>query len=389
MERVLSSECADLNVPVTRPDKGVMSVLVAPDANVDDFRGDLNWMEKYYGARIRLERRYQLDDDFLDDPIVTDSIAASPEHPSLDDVLDQLNAREAWNKTRGKGTVIAVVDTGIDGSRPEFGVGRRLPGWAPKGQLSWEDYQGHGTMCAAIAAGSRADGGEFDGVAPEATLFSGRSQLWENELAAIYDELAGLADTGKAVVASNSFGLHTGKPPRDYADEFLDAVDHAISRGVHVFFSAGNNHHLTHGAPDGSGPNSIWTSCKNRADVITVGTCKLDGSMWPYSSRGPGQYPTRPASGPKPDVIGPTPANGRIVYGPKVVTKPNGWGTSGACPQAAGLAALLLSAYPGITGEDLRAAIRQSAFPLNHPRSSQGHGRIHCGRAVAHLDADA
>ena len=42
-------------------------------------------------------------------------------------------------------------------------------------------------------------------------------------------------------------------------------------------------------------------------------------------------------------------------------------GTSGACPQVAGVAALLFSAVPGATPLEVRAAIEDSCLPLNQP----------------------
>ena len=78
-----------------------------------------------------------------------------PSNPSLSDVIMQIRADEAWAQSRGAGVIIAVVDTGIDGSRPEFPIDKRFEvSWAAEGENAWTDWQGHGTMCAAIAAGS-------------------------------------------------------------------------------------------------------------------------------------------------------------------------------------------------------------------------------------------
>jgi serine protease AprX len=80
-------------------------------------------------------------------------------------------------------------------------------------------------------------------------------------------------------------------------------------------------------------------------------------------------------------VTAPTPPNGRVVFGDSVQSLPNGWGTSGACPQVAGLAALLLStrAAPPL---EVRDAIRASAVPLGHARDCEGEGIIDCNAAV-------
>jgi serine protease AprX len=105
--------------------------------------------------------------------------------------------------------------------------------------------------------------------------------------------------------------------------------------------------------------------------------------MWHYSSRGPGQHFGDPNTSPKPDVTAPTPKNGKVVYGASIRTFPTGWGTSGACPQAAGLAALLWSKTPSLTPADLYAAIRDRAVDLGHGPDCQGHGRIDCAASLA------
>jgi serine protease AprX len=243
-------------------------------------------------------------------------------------------------------------------------------------------------MCACVAAGSKADGGVFDGVAPEATIMPCRTHFFDTELAAIYDTLRDLARDGHTVIASNSFGMKTGTPPPPPEDsDFIPALEGAISAGVHVFFSAGNYHHLAGGTPAGHAPTTIWLH-KCRDDVMTVGATKLDSSMWYYSSRGAGQHFGDPGMSRKPDVVGVTPAFGRIVYGGSVRVLDEGWGTSGCCPQAAGLAALMVSkraalGRPPLSRQDLFDTIRNTSVPLGHHQYSEGDGRLDCAAAVA------
>jgi len=206
--------------------------------------------------------------------------------------------------------------------------------------------------------------------------------FYDTELTAVYDYLAGLARDGSTIVASNSFGVKTGTPPPDPADlDFLNAMQDAIKAGVLVFFSAGNNHELAGGAPTACHPTSIWLH-KCRDDVMSVATCKLDGATWYYSSRGPGQKHGQPGTNAKPDVTAPTPENGRIVWGDTIKTLPNGWGTSGACPQAAGLAALLLALRGHVSRANVFDAIRSSAVGLGWGRDCEGAGRIDCRAAL-------
>ncbi|KGB54763.1 Peptidase S8 and S53, subtilisin, kexin, sedolisin precursor [Sphingopyxis sp. LC81] len=385
LEASLAIEAVGGAVAVALPERRVISLDV-PAAQVSFMAEGFEAARQHYGAEIVEDYRYSLEQlDFYN------PLAFAPEgeaQQSLDDVIEAIGAPQAWSHSRGEGVVIAIVDTGIDGLRPEFPHYKRHPrSWAANGEDPWTDWQGHGSMCAAIAAGTRSQGGEFDGVAPDAMIMSCRTHFYDTELAAIYDELTSLAREGATVIASNSFGVQSGSPPPVPADsDFIPALDDAIAAGVIVCFSAGNYHHLAGGTPDGHEPNSIWLH-KGRSDLLTVGAAKPDGSMWYYSSRGPGQFPGQPLTSPKPDLVGITPPFGRVVYGSNVSVLKDGWGTSGCCPQAAGLIALLQSKRhaedePPLSRDQLFDVIRKSSVSLGHHGHSQGAGRLDCEAAV-------
>jgi serine protease AprX len=104
--------------------------------------------------------------------------------------------------------------------------------------------------------------------------------------------------------------------------------------------------------------------------------------MWSYSSRGPGELAGSSGMSEKPDVTAPTPENGAVLYGDSVQVLANGWGTSGAAPQAAGLAALLLSHRPHSSTSDVFDVIRGTAVALGHARECEGSGMIDCKAAL-------
>ncbi|HEX2163779.1 MAG TPA: S8 family serine peptidase [Thermoanaerobaculia bacterium] len=372
---VANQKRAYLGITLPRQRVGMMAAEGLLDAQLQRF--------ETYGARIVEDFRFDLEPTAP--PLFGLDAAPEEAEADLDDVLSQIAAPAAWTRSRGEDVAIAVVDSGIDGTRPEFPRAKRFGSWQPAGHLPWTDGEGHGTMCASIAAGTRAAGGAYDGVAPNAKLIACKSGLYDTELTAIYDYLISLLDAHPdlRIVATNSFGIKTGKPPSPPEDvDFPDAVAEAVGRGISVFFSAGNYHALAGGAAADCSPTSIWLH-KCRDDVFTVATCDLAGRMWDYSSRGPGQHFGQHGMRRKPDATAPTPRNGRVVYGAGIRVLPTGWGTSGACPQVAGLAALLLSANRALSPAQVYDAIRSAGVPLGHGADCEGSGRIDCGASMA------
>src|SRR5690606_23201807 len=82
-----------------------------------------------------------------------------------------IRAPEAWSRgLTGKGVVIAIIDTGVQSDHP-FLAGKVLEGYNPdRPELGTEDFQGHGTHVAGIAAGLVHEGRGFTGIAPDALI---------------------------------------------------------------------------------------------------------------------------------------------------------------------------------------------------------------------------
>lgn len=381
----LSVESFDLEVSLVSSTGNFVAIDRPEGMSDDEF---LSLLHRFGGpnARIVNDVQYALEDDEVTfDP--EDMADPGEAEATLDDVLHEIGAFKIHNRTRGEGVSIAVVDTGVNGDRAEFPMAKRADGIAFGGQNPWTDTRGHGTMCACIATATQAQGGQFRGVAPEARLISCKTAFHRTELTAIYNTLAERAERGEVIVATNSFGRRTGTPPNEPPDADFDAaIARAIAAGVMFVFSAGNYHRMVGGTDQSCGPNSIWLH-KGRADVMTVGTCDLEGAMWYYSSRGPGQFPDRDGHGPKPDVIAPTPRNGLVLHGAQERSKRNGWGTSGAAPQVAGLLALLLSARPDLPRPELADIVRDTARSLGLGAYCQGAGVINCSAAFDRVAA--
>ena len=92
-------------------------------------------------------------------------------HTCLDRSVPAISVPAVWNAGyRGTGIKVAIVDTGIDRTHPDF-AGRIVDGASFVGG-DYQDDNGHGTHVASICAGSgAAQGGTYVGVAPEARLY--------------------------------------------------------------------------------------------------------------------------------------------------------------------------------------------------------------------------
>lgn len=376
-EAAAAHECPDLPSPVANPKRlyrtlALPARLAGATRSLRQLEAQALFLAVEYGAEIEEDARYD-----LESPLEVGGFLRR-DAASLDAVLDAIGVREAWRRgNRGEGAVIAVVDSGIDGRRREFPLWKWRGSWQVDGAQPYADPSGHGTMCAVLAAASRESGCRFEGVAPRAGLIACRTRFYDSELAAIYDHLIALAeaDPSLRLIATNSFGRRSGSAPVPLAGDFPQALEEAIGRGIAIFFSAGNNHDLAGGFPADCLPPTVW-DYKLSPRVFTVGACDLEGRMWSYSSRGP-------AGSGKPDLVAPTPPNGLIAFGRGERRFAKGWGTSGACPQAAGLAALLWTAEPSLTVEQLFSRIRGGARDLGLPWTCQGAGRLDCAAALA------
>ncbi len=315
--------------------------------------------------------------------------AAAPwQTKSLTDVLDHIRAPQAWKKARGNGVTIGIVDTGVSAVMQEFPAHKRSPFSKSFAYTAgpWVDNVGHGSMCACIATATAASGGRYNGVAPDATLLSARSNLLATDIYKLYDWVLARKSSGEIkgpIVMSNSYGLYTCTAPpglpanHPYRGILLDA----INAGVVVVYAAGNNHYtvLCNHDPKKCSPNTIW-AVNSMDEVLSIGTVNWDNRMdsgeHGNSSRGPGQWAT---VNKKPDCVAPT--YGEVVWGSGYQVM-EWWGTSGACPQVAGLAALLLSAEPSLTPAEIGKIIRETCRDIKLPKTCAGAGLIDCESAV-------
>lgn len=340
------------------------------------------------GAHLIPSRQYeplpQVQLDLIYQPLIS--------HPkNLNDVLAHINAHQAWNQSQGKGIHIAIVDTGTCGNMSEFPPWKKAPhSWSYHGN-AWTDLKGHGSMTACIAAATNKAGGRYNGVAPDANLIACKTTFDDAELYQIYDYLISLVEKKKIgqLVVNNSYGLYQCSPSNiNLTDPFLRIVLLAISKGIVVVFAAGNNHVVVcKKDPLKCEPNTIL-GVNSLDEVISVGTVdennRMDqppqtqgGFSHRDSSRGPGELAQNTT---KPDCVAPT--YGEVMWGCGY-TSLEWWGTSGAAPLVAGLAALLLSKNPKLTPAEIQDIIKKTCVSLPLGPECVGAGLIDCQAAIA------
>lgn len=288
----------------------------------------------------------------------------TPVHIWLDTSVPLLGVPQVWAAgPRGKGIVVAVVDTGVDFSHPDL-AGRRGLTEDFSGQ-GFADNHGHGTHVAGIIAGSgAASNGLYTGVAPAATIMAAKV-LRADGSGSTSDVMAGVdwAAHNGAHVINLSLG---SDEPGDGSDALSQICDAATARGIVVCVAAGNS---------GPGARTVGSPGCART-VITVGASDRNDRVASFSSRGP-----TADNRVKPDLCFPGVAiaacraagtgMGQIINDFYVAAS----GTSMATPHCAGAVALLLEADHTRTPQSTKDLLMGSAKNLQTDVYAQGSGR--------------
>ncbi|WP_091359596.1 S8 family serine peptidase [Microbacterium sp. LKL04] len=302
-------------------------------------------------------------------PAPTPTAAVDPVR-NMEYWLTEYGISDAWKTTKGAGTTIAVIDTGIASGPKELdgavvggadfsGVGK-ADGRTPVG----EEDRNHGSWVASLAAarGTGDDKGMI-GVAPEADLLSLSIGFGEDASVPFVDQVAEAirwaVDHGADVI-NLSFTTNTLDWDRSWDAAFLYAADHDVV----VVVAAGNRQS---GTEEVGAPATI-------PGVLTVGGVDKEGRA---SSTASTQGITIGVSAPSEELLGVSP-NGDLVI----------WdGTSGAAPIVAGVAALVRSAHPDLDAANVINRIVRTATPSDRekkvPNALYGYGLINAAKAVA------
>jgi subtilisin family serine protease len=195
--------------------------------------------------------------------LAVSAISAAPAGAATNDPLyakqygpQQVRAEQAWATSTGSGSVIAVIDSGVDLGHADL-AGKLVPGATFVGCASscgngdWKGPDGvgqaadnHGTHVAGIAAAATNNGIGIAGVAPDARVMP--VKVLEDGSGSFEDIASGIrfaADNGADVINMSLGGTqgYQALVITGVITDVQDAITYAVSKGVAVIAAAGND----------------------------------------------------------------------------------------------------------------------------------------------------
>jgi hypothetical protein len=288
-------------------------------------------------------------------PAVDAPAVNPPSRTGSDWAHERIAADRAWERTRGDGILVAVVDSGVDATVPQLAgrvtAGADIVAGTGRGDV---DRLGSGTAMAGIVGARAAPGGPVaEGVAPEATIMPVRV-VTDPPNAAPKGTATGIGvavAAGAKVVALGSYV--------DVADPVVAAAIEATRPHDVVFVAA---------APTGAG--AAGGTVRDLGGILWVAGVGPDGQ--PAADYRPG---TVDVLAPGIDVATLAPGTG----GARASS-----GSQYAVAFAAGVAALVRSAYPALPADQVVRRLRATAdrTTAQVPDPATGYGMVNPGAAV-------
>jgi thermitase len=265
--------------------------------------------------------------------------------------LSKINAPAAWDTSIGTGVIIAILDTGVDGTHPDLTV-QMVPGWNfYDNNSNTSDVNGHGTAVAGAAAAVSNNGTGVASVAGGARIMPVRIAdpnayaYWST----VAQGITWAADHGARVANLSYVGASA-------SSTIISAAQYLRSKGGVLLVAAGNTGAIDNTAPT---PDITVVSATDEADNRT--SFSTYGSFVDIAAPGINILTTK--------------AGGAYW---------NCWGTSLATPIAAGVAALVIAKRPDFTSSQVDSTLRSTATDLGvtGPDTYFGSGRINAAAAV-------
>lgn len=296
--------------------------------------------------------------------------------------LRRLEIEPAWRITAGDpSVVVGVVDNGCDAQHPDL-LASYLPGRdvvendddpTPGGTNASAN---HGTACSGIIAAAGNNGIGIAGVCPRCKVRCIRMLAERGQMVPVSVDVDAFrsARTFDVDVVSNSWGYVQAQPvPTALAMAIREvATMNRGGKGAVVVFAAGNENRVL-------GPTELYSL----PEVVTIGAVNAFDELAPFSNRGADVDLVAPTGTFTTDLSGPAgedPGDYTSLFG----------GTSAACPVAAGVAALLVSAQPDAGRVQLERWLIETSRPAPFARpDSRGHdveygfGIVSASRALA------
>ncbi|WP_128291579.1 S8 family serine peptidase [Afifella aestuarii] len=270
---------------------------------------------------------------------------------------------------RGEGIRLAVLDTGLDLTHPDF-AGRNIVQRSFVPGQDVQDGHGHGTHCAGTAAGGRAAQSQFRyGLASDAELYVGKV-LSNAGSGRERDIIAGMiwAIQQRCAVVSMSLGRPV-QPGEEPAPEYERIGRLALQQGSLLIAAAGNESSRRYGfiAPVGAPANA--------PSIMAVGAVdqSLDVAEFSSGAINPG--------GGEVDIA--APGVGILSAAPQPELYRKMQGTSMACPHVAGVAALWAETAPELRGRALWDKLTGTARGLDAPARDVGAGLVQAPQGQA------
>ncbi len=343
-------------------------------------------------------------------PVILTSSGGTGEDPLYKNQwgMQDIGVKNAWKEARGKGMIVAVLDSGVDYTHEDLvdnmwrnegemgfdnqGHDKSNNGIDDDGNgyvddaMSWDfadndnkpydvhgklidvvvkgENPGHGTHCAGNIAARAGNGKGTVGVAPDAKIMGIRfiSKAGQGDTANAIKAIMYALNNG-AKVLSNSWGSE-GEDPKEAGDNqaLKEVITAGQEKGAIFVFAAGNGHTGV-GYDNDTDPKPGVPASYAIDNIISVAAVDKDNKLGKFSNWG---LKTVHLAAPGVQIfsttVGSTYADTLInIFGLKAT-----WdGTSMAAPHVAGAVALYWSKHPEAKWQDVKKALLDSVTPID------------------------